>query len=110
MKLTISKREDGSYYTKIKNEYNGVKSEYYMNVQLPKGENVEFGTYDVACFLSCYNTKDGNSKPKIVVTEIKSKEPIKNKSQSEIIADVMTNEYEDFGKQVTIDDLDNLLD
>lgn len=110
MKLTISKREDGSYYTKLKNDYNGVKSEYYMNVQLPKGGNVEFGTYDVACFLSCYNTKDGISKPKVVVTEIKSKEPIKNKSQSEIIADVMTNPYEDFENQVSIDDLDNMLD
>lgn len=110
MKLTISKREDGSYYTKLKNEYNGVKSEYYMNVQLPKGENVEFGTYDVACFLSCYKTKNGEVKPKIVVTEIKGREPIKDKTQSEILKDVMTDDdpFTTYGEQIEIGD--NFLD
>ena len=107
MKLAISKSKDNSsYYTTLKNNYNNEELKTYMTVQLAKNLNVDYGVYDVDCFLSCYKTKNGEVKPKIVVTEIKGREPIKDKTQSEILKDVMTDDdpFTTYGEQIEIGD------
>lgn len=69
MKIVISKNKDGNgYYTKLTNEYNNQKSEMYMSLQIPKGNDLEYGLYEVDGFLSCFTAKDGTVKPKFVVT------------------------------------------
>ena len=69
MKLVISKNKEGNgYYTKLTNEYNNQKSEMYMSLQIPKGNDLEYGLYEVDGFLSCYTANDGTVKPKFVVT------------------------------------------
>ena len=73
MKLVISKNKEGNgYYSKIVNEYNNEKSEMYLSIQLGKsvGE-LEYGLYEVDGFISCYNSKDGSVKPKLVITSAK---------------------------------------
>lgn len=69
MKIMISKNKDGNgYYTKLTNEYNNQKSEMYLSLQIPKGNDLEYGLYEVDGFLSCFTAKDGTVKPKFVVT------------------------------------------
>ncbi len=69
MKLVISKNKEGNgYYTKLSNEYNNQKSEMYMSLQIPKGNDLEYGLYEVDGFLSCFTAKDGTVKPKFVIT------------------------------------------
>lgn len=106
MKINISKGKDNKgYYTTIKNKYNNEEMKMYMTVQLKQGLEVDYGVYDVNCFLSCYKTQSGEVKPKLVVTEIKGK-PATTKEESDPFKD-----YSDFGEQIQIDlDDDNLLD
>ena len=69
MKIMISKNKDGNgYYTKLSNEYNNQKSEMYLSLQIPKGNDLEYGLYEVDGFLSCFTAKDGTVKPKFVIT------------------------------------------
>lgn len=69
MKIMISKNKEGNgYYTKLSNEYNNQKSEMYMSLQIPKGNDLEYGLYEVDGFLSCFTAKDGTVKPKLVIT------------------------------------------
>jgi hypothetical protein len=69
MKIVISKNKDGNgYYTKLSNEYNNQKSEMYMSLQIPRGNDLEYGLYEVDGFLSCFTAKDGTVKPKFVIT------------------------------------------
>lgn len=69
MKIVISKNKDGNgYYTKLSNEYNNQKSEMYLSLQIPKGNDLEYGLYEVDGFLSCFTAKDGTVKPKFIIT------------------------------------------
>lgn len=106
MKLTISKSKDNNgYYTTIKNSYNGEDMKMYMPVQLKKGLKLEFGTYDVNCFLSCYKTQNSEIKPKIVVTSLKEdkKEQPKEEPKKEKLSDDI---FSDFGNSIEITDED----
>lgn len=82
MKLVISKSRDGKgYYTKVQNDFNGIHTEKYLSLTLPKGTDVEYGLYDVDGFLSTYQKKDGTVEFKLVVTDVTQvkqfKEPFK---------------------------------
>ena len=103
MKINISKKDD-RYYTTLKNNYNGVESKMYITVQMQKGLDIEYGVYDVNCFLSCYTAKDGTVKPKIIVTSFKDKEMEEENLIDKPIPDI----YKDFGDTVSVDD--NFLD
>ena len=93
MKITISKSKDGKgYYTKLKNKYNNEEYSMYLSVQLKQGLSLEYGTYDVDCFLSCYKSKDGSIKPKLVITGLKQKE--------------QTDIYAQFGTTITAEEID----
>lgn len=71
MKLVISKSRDGKgYYTKVQNDFNGVHTEKYLSLQIPKGTDLEYGLYDVDGFLSTYQKKDGTVEFKLVVTDV----------------------------------------
>lgn len=106
MKINISKnKENRGYYTTLKNKYNNEEFKTYMTVQLKKElGDIDYGVYDVNCFLSCYKTQNGEIKPKLVVTEIKGK-PATTKEET-------SNEdiFESFGNEVVIDDNFDLLD
>ena len=104
MKISISKSKDNKgYYTTLKNKYNNEEFKTYMTVQLKKElGDIDYGVYDVNCFLSCYKTQNGEIKPKLVVTEIKGK-PATTKESNEDI-------FESFGNEVVIDDNFDLLD
>lgn len=96
MKITISKSKDGkSYYTKLKNKYNNEEYSMYLSVQLKQGLSLDYGTYDVDCFLSCYKSKDGSIKPKLVITGLK--EDVKQKQ---------TDIYDQFGSTITAEEID----
>lgn len=103
MKISISKGKDNKgYYTTLKNKYNNEEFKTYMTVQLKKElGDIDYGVYDVNCFLSCYKTQNGEIKPKLVVTEIKGK-PATTKESNEDI-------FESFGNEIEIND-DMLLD
>lgn len=104
MKISISKGKDNKgYYTTLKNKYNNEEFKTYMTVQLKKElGDIDYGVYDVDCFLSCYKTQSGEVKPKLVVTEIKGK-PATTKESNEDI-------FESFGNEIVIDDNFDLLD
>ena len=105
MKISISKNKEGTgYYTTLKNNYKNENLKMYMTVQLKQGLEVDYGVYDVNCFLSCYKTQSGEIKPKLVITEIKGK-PATTKEET-------TNDpFELFGNEIEIDLNDNdLLD
>lgn len=70
MKLIISKSKNGSYYSKIKNDYNGKHTEKFLSLQLPKDNEYEYGLYDVDGFLSTYEKKDGTVEFKFVATDV----------------------------------------
>lgn len=98
MKITISKSKDGKgYYTKLKNKYNNEEYSMYLSVQLKQGLNLEkdYGTYDVDCFLSCYKSKDGSIKPKLVITGLK-----------EEVKQEQTDIYAQFGTTITAKEID----
>jgi hypothetical protein len=40
----------------------------YLSLQIPKGNDLEYGLYEVDGFLSCFTAKDGTVKPKFVIT------------------------------------------
>ena len=103
MKINISKnKENRGYYTTLKNKYNNEEMKMYMTVQLKQGlGELDYGVYDVNCFLSCYKTQNGEIKPKLVVTEIGK--PATTKESNEDI-------FADFGNEVVIDDNFDLLD
>ena len=96
MKITISKSKDGKgYYTKLKNKYNNEEYSMYLSVQLKQGLSLEYGTYDVDCFLSCYKSKDGSIKPKLVITGLK-----------EEVKQEQTDIYAQFGTTITAEEID----
>ena len=70
MNLLISKNKDGNgYYSKIQNDFNGIHTEKYLNLKLPKDTELEYGLYDVDGFLSTYAKKDGTVEFKFVITK-----------------------------------------
>lgn len=96
MKITISKSKDGKgYYTKLKNKYNNEEYSMYLSVQLKQGLSLDYGTYDVDCFLSCYKSKDGSIKPKLVITGLK-----------EDVKQEQTDIYAQFGTTITAEEID----
>lgn len=102
MKITISKSKDGKgYYTKLKNKYNNEEYSMYLSVQLKQGLSLDYGTYDVECFLSCYKSKDGSIKPKLVVTGLKEKVKQEQQEQTDI--------YSQFGTTVTTEQIDEAI-
>ena len=109
MKLVISKNKEGNgYYTKLSNEYNNQKSEMYMSLQIPKGNNLEYGLYEVDGFLSCFTAKDGTVKPKFVITNAI---PTTKYEKKETPAEQPTPEEDPFSVfGSSIDVTDNLLD
>lgn len=102
MKLMISKTKDGkSYYSKIQNDYMGKHTEKYLNLQIPKENNLEYGLYDVDGFISCYEKKDGTTEFKFVVTNAV---PVTKKQTKKETTDPFTQ----FGKEIDVED--NMLD
>lgn len=106
MRITISKSRNGnSYYTTLKNNYNGVESKMYMSVQLPRDMKLEYGTYDVNCFLSCYKSNNGDVKPKLVVTSLKDKNLTSNEQVGVQVNEQVNNDpYAEFGEDINLDD------
>lgn len=99
MKITISRNNKGSYYTTLKNNYNGVESKMYMSVQLPRDMELEYGSYDVNCFLSCYTGNDGVVRPKIVVTGLKNKKTDVDKKQT---TEEEKDPFAEFGEEIDL--------
>ena len=106
MKIVISKNKDGNgYYTKLSNEYSNQKSEMYMSLQIPKENNLEYGLYEVDGFLTCYTGKDGQVKPKFVVTNAipTTKYEKKQKVEQPIEQPIEENDpFEEFGESIDI--------
>ena len=101
MKLVISKSKDGKgYYSKIQNDYNGKHTEKYLNIQVPKDTDLEYGLYEVDGFLSTYEKKDGTVELKFIIT--KYAKLINEEKKQEPKEDP----YVDMGKQVTLDNYD----
>lgn len=107
MKIMISKNKEGNgYYTKLSNEYNNQKSEMYMSLQIPKGNDLEYGLYEVDGFLSCFTAKDGTVKPKFVVTNaIPTTKYEKKEAPEQSVEDSAPEEdpFSIFGQEVEID-------
>lgn len=114
MKLVISKNKDGNgYYTKIINDYNGERQEMYFPITLSKnvGE-LDYALYEVDGFLSCYKTKDGETKPKLVITsakptkkyEDKKEELPTNQTGEEVTQSEEYDPFSEFGESIEIDD------
>lgn len=111
MKIVISKNKDGNgYYTKLTNEYNNQKSEMYMSLQIPKGNDLEYGLYEVDGFLSCFTAKDGTVKPKFVITNAvpttkyeKKEAPVEKSTPEE-------DPFDAFGREVEVEVEDNFLE
>lgn len=113
--MVISKNKDGNgYYTKLTNEYNNQKSEMYLSLQIPKENNLEYGLYEVDGFLTCYTAKDGQVKPKFVVTNaIPTTKYEKKQEAKQEVKEESTQENDPFAemsKQVELDITDNFLD
>lgn len=115
MKIVISKNKDGNgYYTKLTNEYNNQKSEMYLSLQIPKENNLEYGLYEVDGFLTCYTGKDGQVKPKFVVTnaipttKYEKKQEVKQEVKEEPKQE--NDPFAEMSKQVELDITDNFLD
>lgn len=107
MKLVISKNKDGKgYYTKLVNKYNNEESEMFLSIQLGKNvKELEYGLYEVDGFLSCYNSKDGDVKPKLVITSAKPTTKFEKKEEKDINEEIHTNDpFEEYGNMVEIDD------
>ena len=107
MKLVISKSRDGKgYYTKVQNDFNGVHTEKYLSLQIPRGTELEYGLYDVDGFLSTYQKKDGTVEFKLVVTDVTQIKQFKETKPSDPFkefANSMTTEF-DTGEQIKITD------
>lgn len=109
MKIVISKNKDGNgYYTKLTNEYNNQKSEMYLSLQVPKGNDLEYGLYEVDGFLSCYTTKDGTVKPKFIVTNAIPTKKYEKKETPSVASTTEEDPFSSFGNSIDI--TDNLLD
>lgn len=103
MKIVISKNKDGNgYYTKLTNEYNNQKSEMYMSLQIPKGNDLEYGLYEVDGFLSCFTAKDGTVKPKFVITNAVPTKKYEKKETPEVKQE--EDPFAAFGREVEIED------
>ena len=100
MKLVISKGQNGSYYSKIKNDYNDKHIEKYLSLQLPKDNEYEYGLYSVDGFMSVYEKKDGTAEFKFVVTDIMLEK------KYEDFSEMKTKTESDIGKQIKIDSSD----
>lgn len=110
MKLMISKNKDNTgYYSKITNEYNNEKTEMYLSLQIPKGNDLEYGLYEVDGFISCYKGKDGTVKPKFVVTNaIPTTKYEKKQTPKEEVKQEELDPFSEFGESIDIED--NMLD
>ena len=97
MKLVISKNKEGTgYYSKIQNDYNGIHSEKILSIQVPKGNDLEYGLYDVDGFLSTYLKKDGTSEFKFVLTNAV---PVSNPTKKQEEEFVETDPFKEFGEE-----------
>lgn len=109
MKLVISKSRDGKgYYTKVQNDFNGVHTEKYLSLQIPRGTELEYGLYDVDGFLSTYQKKDGTVEFKLVVTDVTQVKQFKETEPSDpfkTFGDNIKTESE-IGQQIEITDED----
>ena len=106
MKLMISKSKDGkSYYSKIQNDYMGKHTEKYLNLQIPKENNLEYGLYEVDGFISCYEKKDGTTEFKFVVTNAVPTTKYEKKDNKVYAKDIDTSSvFEEFGEEIDIND------
>lgn len=97
MKLVISKSKNGSYYSKIKNDYKDNHIEKYLSLQLPKDNEYEYGLYNVDGFMSVYEKKDGTTEFKFVITDIMLEK------KYEDFSEMKTKTKSDVGQQIKID-------
>lgn len=100
MKLVISKSKNGSYYSKIKNDYKDNHIEKYLSLQLPKDNEYEYGLYNVDGFMSVYEKKDGTTEFKFIVTDIMLEKKYEDFSEMKIKTE------SDIGQQIEITDED----
>lgn len=104
MKIVISKNKEGNgYYTKLSNEFNNQKSEMYLSLQIPKGNDLEYGLYEVDGFLSCFTAKDGTVKPKFVITNAVPTTKYEKK-ETPVEAPTEEDPFTAFGREVEIED------
>lgn len=107
MKLVISKNKDNTgYYSKITNEYNNEKTEMYLNLQLGKNiPELEYGLYEVDGFLSCFKSKDGSVKPKLIITSAKPTTKYEKKeTPKEEVKQEESDPFQEFGDELEITD------
>ena len=80
----------------------------YLSLQIPKENDLEYGLYEVDGFLTCYTGKDGQVKPKFVVTNaIPTTKYEKKQEAKQEVKEEPTQEndpFAEFGEQITIDD------
>ena len=106
MKLVISKSRDGKgYYTKVQNDFNGVHTEKYLSLQIPRGTELEYGLYDVDGFLSTYQKKDGTVEFKLVVTDVTQIKQFKETDPFKTFGDNIKTKSQ-IGEQIEIDSSD----
>lgn len=109
MKLVISKNKNGNgYYSKIQNNFNGIHTEKYLSLQLPKDIELKYGLYDVDGFLSTYKKKDETIEFKFVINSIeliKAYESEQQEQSSEEPKNSLNDDvFKDFGESIEIDD------
>lgn len=94
------KKQDGSY------------EKGYIDVKLPKDVELDNQTKIniTKGFLSFYKTKDKKDVFYIVVQEYSKKNTEEKQKINEIKQENSTKLYEDFGNQITVDDLDSGMD
>lgn len=106
MKLMISKNKDGNgYYSKIQNDYNGKHTEKYLNLQLSKDTELEYGLYEVDGFLSTYEKKDGTVEFKFVLTEANKIEKQESKKEENPYKDMSIKVEQEQQFEITDQDL-----
>jgi hypothetical protein len=110
MKLVISKNKEGNgYYSKIQNDYNGIHTEKILSIQVPKGNDLEYGLYEVDGFISTYQKKDGTTEFKFVLKDaVPISNPPKQKETKSEEQPIETDPFAEFGESIQIED--NMLD
>ena len=111
---TIYKKEyEGKTYYRARISKKNQNNEYengYIDIKLPKDTELEDKTkIDITKgFMSFYKTKDKKDVFYIVVQEYSKKNAEEKQEIKEIKQENSTKLYEDFGNQITVEELDNM--
>lgn len=97
-KLNISKSKNGTYYSKIINNYQNCSM--IVAVNLPKGVElaVPYGTFDCDFYLSCYKSKYGEPVLVVKVTKINQQGVVITNPEINPSGTQSINPYQDYNK------------